>query len=202
VAALDEVTNLTEESLVQLQRFVQMLDRWRKVTNLISKESFAEVWERHVQDSVKLQRFADFANNWLDFGSGAGFPGIVIGVLLAPRRGARVHCVESDGRKCAFLRAVVAELNIPVKVHHERAERISLCSTGPVDVVTARAFSSIATVLALADDYLAGGTVAVLPRGQSWAAEVETINLARYAVDVRSDPVRAKGAILSVRRRG
>ena len=191
---------LSEQSVTRLRAYVELLDRWRKITNLISDRSFDEVWSRHIEDSLLLSKACPSARRWLDIGSGAGFPSIVLGVMLADHQGARIHCVESDGRKCAFLRTVATELRIPVKVHHARAESITAKDTGPIDALTARAFSTIDHILALGEDYLSQGAVAVLPRGKSSFHEVETLDAKRYAIDVNSGP--GGGAILTIRERG
>jgi 16S rRNA (guanine527-N7)-methyltransferase len=194
------VDGLPQVSIDRLHSYVRLLDRWRKVTNLVSERSFAEVWSRHIEDSIQLQLARPTALRWLDIGSGAGFPAVVIATLLAGRQGAEVHCVESDGRKCAFLRAVVEDLRIPVKVYNARAETVSIAQTGSVDAITARAFSSVDMILALTQDYLENGAVAVLPRGKTWPREVETLDPRRYAVNSTSSL--GGGAILTIQDRG
>jgi 16S rRNA (guanine527-N7)-methyltransferase len=190
---------LSKPYIERLQIYVSLLDKWRKITNLISDRSYAEVWPRHIEDSLRLANVCPTAKRWLDIGSGAGFPGVVLGVTLAGRDDAEVHCVESDSRKCAFLRTVADELRIPLKVHNARAETITIRETGPVDALTARAFSTIEHILALGEDYLAAGAVAVLPRGKTSAREVETLDARRYAVKVNSSP--GGGVILTIRER-
>jgi 16S rRNA (guanine527-N7)-methyltransferase len=190
---------LPARSVERLRAYVALLDKWRRITNLISDRSFNEVWSRHVEDSVLLWRACPLARTWLDIGSGAGFPGIVIAVILADHLDARIHCVESDSRKCAFLRTVATELRIPVKVHNLRAESITLGKTGPIDVLTARAFSTIDHILTLGENYLSQGSLAVLPRGKTSLHEVETLDANRYAISVSSGL--GGGAILTIRER-
>ena len=122
----------------QLKIFVDLLGRWRKATNLISNESFANVWTRHIADSAQLLDYAPSARHWVDLGSGAGFPGIVIAIQLSEFPGAAVHCIESDKRKAAFLRQVARETGAPALVHANRIELIDPNSISPVDAVTAR----------------------------------------------------------------
>jgi 16S rRNA (guanine527-N7)-methyltransferase len=191
---------LSERNVARLRTYVALLDKWRKITNLISDRSFDEVWSRHIEDSIFLSKACPTARRWLDIGSGAGFPSIVLGVLLADHPEARIHCVESDSRKCAFLRTVAYELGIPVKVHNARAENITARDTGPIDAMTARAFSKIDHILELGKDYLSRDAVAVLQRGKTWVHEVETLDTKRYAINVNSGP--GGGAILTIRERG
>src|SRR3974390_3446732 len=99
--ALVAVSRETEE---RLTTFVDLLRRWRKVTNLVSESTFASVWTRHIADSAQLIALVPRATRWVDIGSGAGFPGLVMAIQLAGIPNAVVHCIESDKRKCAFLR--------------------------------------------------------------------------------------------------
>lgn len=190
---------LPKPSIERLQSYVALLDKWRRITNLISDRSFDEVWSRHIEDGILVANACPTARRWLDIGSGAGFPGVVLGTLLADQQDAKVHCVESDGRKCAFLRTVADELRIPIKVHNARAETITIRETGDIEALTARAFSSIDHILALGEDYLAKGATAVLPRGKTSAREVETLDAKRYAIGVNSGP--GGGVILTIRER-
>jgi 16S rRNA (guanine527-N7)-methyltransferase len=189
------------KSMKQLQRFVASLDRWRQITNLISDRAFGDVWERHIIDSAYIQWYAKDAIHWLDIGSGAGFPGIVIGVLLSDRPNAQIHCVESDSRKCAFLRSVVSELQIPVKIHNLRAELVTPDVIGRIDAVTSRAVSSIERILTIASPFLAHGATALLPRGNRDSREVETLDATRYAVRALPNPAHRDGLILVIKRR-
>ena len=95
---------VSRETEDRLAAFVDLLDRWRQKTNLIANSTFASVWTRHIADSAQLLALAPEARRWVDMGSGAGFPGLVIAIQLAGVPGAVVHCIESDQRKCAFLR--------------------------------------------------------------------------------------------------
>lgn len=193
---------LPGSAIQKLTVYVNLLKRWKNVTNLISAQSFEQVWQRHIEDSIRLQRVSPRSRVWLDVGSGAGFPAIVIGVLLSAIDGAQVHCVESDGRKCAFLRTVVEILQIPVKVHQSRIEALSPDTIQNVEVVTARAFSSLVHILTVTQDYLDKGAVAVLPRGRSSLREVEALDTSRYIVTVTTDPTHSDGVILHIQKRG
>lgn len=125
----------------------------------------------------------------------------MIAVAIAERSGAEVHCVESDSRKCAFLRAVASELRIPVKVHDQRAEDLSIALTGPIDALTARAFSSLNHILELSDEYISSGAVAILPRGKKSLREVELIDANRYTVIINPNPGHKGGLIVVVRQK-
>ena len=158
------VSRETEE---RLAIFVDLLDRWRHKTNLIAHSTFPSVWTRHIADSAQLIALAPDAKRWLDMGSGAGFPGLVIAIQLAGVPGAIVHCVESDGRKCAFLREAARATEAAARIHSVRVEAITPESLGPVDAVTARAFAPLPLTLELARPWMERGAIAVFPRGES-----------------------------------
>jgi 16S rRNA (guanine527-N7)-methyltransferase len=112
--------------------------------------------------------------------------------------------VESDGRKCAFLRAAVRELEVPVRIHNIRAEALNRAKIDEIEVVTARAFSSMANILRLSSLFVAKGAVAVLPRSESSIAEVEELDSTRYMVHIDAKRSDARGVIIRIqeRRRG
>jgi 16S rRNA (guanine527-N7)-methyltransferase len=112
--------------------------------------------------------------------------------------------VESDGRKCAFLRAAVRDLEVPVRIHNIRAEALNLTKIDEIEVVTARAFSSISNILKLSSPFLAKGAVAVLPRSESSIAEVEELDSTRYMIHIDAKTSDARGVIIRIqeRRRG
>ena len=99
---------LFDTSSPEIQRrliaYVELLDKWRNVTNLMSAASFDAIWTRHIEDCLQLSYLAPSALRWLDIGTGAGLPGLIIAIQLADIPGALIDCVESDARKCAFLR--------------------------------------------------------------------------------------------------
>src|SRR6185436_10476594 len=99
-----ELTPVSRETEERLDRFVELLLTWQKTTNLISPSTIAQIWTRHVADSLQLLDLAPDARVWIDLGSGGGFPGIVLACALADRPGAVIHLVESNAKKAAFLR--------------------------------------------------------------------------------------------------
>ena len=184
----------------RLAVYVELLGRWRKITNLISEASFVEVWTRHIADSAQLLALASQARRWVDLGSGAGFPGMVIAIQLAGIAGARVHCLESDQRKCAFLREVARATGAPAEIHAARIESIDPGSLAPVDAVTARAFAPLPHVIELARVWIAQGAVGVFPRGRSAEAQLEAVPAAQdLTIDLVASKLDPAAAILKVR---
>ena len=193
------VSRETEE---RLAAFVALLDRWRETTNLISNATFASVWTRHVADCAQLLALAPDARRWVDMGSGAGFPGLVIAIQLADVPEAKVHCIESDQRKCAFLREAARATGAAAIIHPERVEAIEPESLGPVDAVTARAFAPLPLTLKLARPWMERGAVGVFPRGESARDQMAALPEATaYAIEPLPSAVDPKAAILRIRRR-
>ena len=133
-------------------------------------------------------------------GSGAGFPGLVIAIQLADVPGAVVHCVESDRRKCAFLREAARATGAAAEIHPVRVEAIEPESLGPVDAVTARAFAPLPLTLKLARPWMERGAIAVFPRGESARDQIAALPEARaYAIETLPSVVNPKAAILRIR---
>jgi 16S rRNA (guanine527-N7)-methyltransferase len=191
---------VSRETEARLVAFVALLDRWRKTTNLISNATFPSVWTRHIADSAQLTALAPKAKRWVDMGSGAGFPGLVIAIQLAQTPGAIVHCIESDGRKCAFLREATRATGAAAVIHPERVEAIEPKSLGAVDAVTARAFAPLPLTLKLARPWMESGAIAVFPRGESARDQITALPEAwAYAIETLQSVVNPKAAILRIR---
>ncbi|MGO8975668.1 MAG: 16S rRNA (guanine(527)-N(7))-methyltransferase RsmG [Steroidobacteraceae bacterium] len=154
----------------RLDTFVVYLDRWRKVTNIISDADFSNIWERHIVDSIQIFRHAPAARCWLDIGTGGGFPGLVIAMFLSERVGAAIHCVESDKRKCAFLRQVARAVDAPAFVHSGRIEEITPQMISPVDAVTARAVAPLPKLIELSKIWIDRNAIGVFPVGKLYGS--------------------------------
>jgi 16S rRNA (guanine527-N7)-methyltransferase len=191
------VSRETEE---RLATFVALLDRWRHKMNLISNPTFPSVWTRHIADSAQLIAHAPGAKRWVDMGAGAGFPGLVIAIQLADSPGAVVHCIESDARKCAFLREAARATGAAAQIHPVRVETTDPESLGAVDAVTARAFAPLPLTLKLARPWLERGAVAVFPRGESAKDQIAALpEASAYAIEMLPSAVDPKAAILRIR---
>lgn len=173
-AAALRLTPVSRETGDRIDGLVDLLLRWRQTINLIAPSTVAHVWTRHVADSLQLLAHADGARNWLDLGSGAGFPGLVIACTLPERPNTSVHLVESDSRKAAFLREAARVLKLPAIIH---AQRIESLHNGPerdlrVDVVTARAVAPLSDLLGYALPWIESGAKALFPKGRDGEAEL------------------------------
>ena len=191
---------VSRETEDRLAIFVDLLDRWRHKTNLISTSTFPSVWTRHIADSAQLIALAPEAIRWVDMGSGAGFPGLVIAIQLAGVPAAIVHCIESDGRKCAFLREAARATGAAAAIHPVRVEAIDPKGLGPVDAVTARAFAPLPLTLKLARPWMERGAIAVFPRGESAKDQIAASPEAwTHAIETLQSVVNPKAAIVRIR---
>jgi 16S rRNA (guanine527-N7)-methyltransferase len=171
---------------------VELLLRQQQTMNLVSASTVAQLWTRHIADSLQLIALAPAARMWVDLGSGAGFPGLVIACVLADNPGACVHLVESTKKKAAFLADAARELGVPAIVHPERIEDFTAANRVSFDVVTARALASLPKLLDYAIPLLKRGAVGLFPKGQDVAGELTDAskcwNIEAELIDSRTDP--------------
>lgn len=186
VAEFQTAANVSRETLVRLEAYAALLCKWNRRINLVSRRSLEDLWRRHVLDSVQLLKFYDVGRRneaeapWLDLGSGAGFPGLVLAIV-----GVRnVHLVESDGRKCAFLREAARIAGAEVTVHNERIEALPPQRAG---TISARALAPLPRLLPLAFGHLLSGGQIILLKGQD--VDVELTEAAKcWKMNVRRIP--------------
>lgn len=201
LAAVEEICPVSRETGERLRLYVELLRKWQKSQNLVSPATLPDVWRRHVADSAQIFAALPEARRWIDFGSGAGFPGLVTAIFLTGVEDARVHLVESNRGKAAFLRTVARETGAPVTVHDARIEDFNAAFDEPVDGVSARALAPLATLVAWAEPHVARGAVAVFHKGQDFAAEVREATLS-WDLDLveRSSRIDPAGRLIEIRR--
>ena len=141
-----EDLDVSRETISNLNSYVHILKKWNTTINLVSKGSIKDVWNRHILDSAQLFKFVtNDVKRWLDIGSGAGLPGLVIAVLAKEKfPSLQVTLIESDKRKCVFLNEVVRELDLNVKTVSNRIED---CPPQDADVISARALTQLEKLL-------------------------------------------------------
>lgn len=186
--------DVSRETLEALRAYVALLEEWQAKINLVGPSTVSDIWRRHILDSAQLLPFLPETKPLvvLDVGSGAGLPAL----MLARLGVGHVHLVESDSRKCAFLRAAARVLDIrgQVTIHNERLEKLRVF---PVDVVTARAFAALDVILDMTRRFATEKTQWVLLKGQdvdqelTKAAISSTMSVKRHPS--KSDP---RGVIL------
>lgn len=155
--------NVSRETFPRLAAFEEIVRQWAPRINLISRGDLDHLWDRHIADSAQIHDIAPPAETWLDFGSGAGFPGLVCAILATDAgNSTRFTLVESDARKCAFLREAARKLDVPVTVVTARIE--AMPST-PCDIITARAVAPLTKLLSLAYPHCGPATMCLFPKG-------------------------------------
>lgn len=170
-AELESVAGpVSRETFDRLLRFETQFRKWSQRINLAASSTLPQLWSRHILDSAQLLKLAPNAARWLDLGSGGGFPGAVLAILLRDRAGASIDLVESNAKKAAFLKTVLGELQAPARVHVLRIE--SFAGSG-YDVVTARALAPLPVLLQLASPWLAAGARGLFHKGRDYRREVE-----------------------------
>jgi len=163
--------NVSRETEDRLLAFADLLGKWTRKINLISKSSTSDIWERHILDSVQIY---DLAPNtfslWLDIGSGGGLPGVVVAALAAQfAPDARIAMIESDQRKAAFLRTALRELGLSGDVLADRIDAVPPMGGG---VLSARALAPLDQLLAFAENHLKPGGTAIFPKGKTAEQEI------------------------------
>jgi 16S rRNA (guanine527-N7)-methyltransferase len=191
--AFQALTGADTATLERLQIYLHLLEKWQPRINLVGRGSLDDPWRRHMLDSAQLVPLLPAkAGTIADLGSGAGFPGLVIAILT----GQRVHLIDSDARKCAFLREAARLTKAPVRVHNARIESLE---TFNADVVTARACAPLPQLLAYAVPLLKEGGRCLFLKGKGVAAELTASKkmwkMRLTCLQSRSDP---SGTILMV----
>ena len=199
------IDNVSRESLEKLAQYRALLEKWQKAVNLVSPSTLPDAWRRHILDSAQLGPLLDIGEVLaarqrraaaspvcyeggepeiekvvlFDFGSGAGFPGLVLAMLYPDQL--EVHVVESDQKKCSFMGAVSRETNTSVSIHNVRIE--SLKTDAVPDIISARALADLSLLLEYAEPWAQKNPdlVLLLPKGENFAAEVEKAGPGRFA---------------------
>jgi 16S rRNA (guanine527-N7)-methyltransferase len=163
--------NVSRETLEKLELLERELRRWQAIKNLVGPGTLNHIWDRHIVDSLQLLDLAPEAETWVDLGSGAGFPGLVL-AIAGQERGLEVHLVESNSRKCAFLRQIARLTGAPAIVHEARLETVIPAFVGKADVVSARALASLTQLLEWTEPMLKTGTTGLFPKGRDAESEL------------------------------
>ena len=200
--------SVSRETMARLRIYETLLERWQKVHNLVAPRTLPQIWGRHFADSAQLLAlaprvlnlgYAFLKSRWLDLGSGAGFPGLVLAILLADLPGAFVGLVESNQKKCAFLEAVRRETGAPARVFAMRCEELAKEPPGELDIVTARALAPLTDLFGLAAPFMAGHAQALFMKGRDVDVELtEASRCWKISADQCPSLTEAEGRILMV----
>jgi 16S rRNA (guanine527-N7)-methyltransferase len=172
------LTPVSRETAARLDRYIGLLQTWQAKTNLVSPSTLPTLWSRHVSDSLQLLALAPTAKIWVDFGSGGGFPGLVLACALADTPGAVVHLIERNGKKASFLREALRVTGAAAVIHLADIKDTVDRLTGPIDCVTARAVAPLHQLLTFAEPLIKRGAKALFLKGQD--VEVELSEATKY----------------------
>ncbi len=191
-------TGVSRETLARLKAYADLLTDWNARHNLVSKNSLAELWERHMWDSAQLAPLVPAgARSLADLGSGAGFPGLVLAAML-PDVAVTLH--EATAKKCAFLQVTADRMGLHVTIENARMEDLRRRA---FDVVTARACAPLPLLLEYAHSFMGPNSVCLFLKGQNVGSELTEAakcwNMKVSQVASQTDP---SGAIVSVRELG
>jgi 16S rRNA (guanine527-N7)-methyltransferase len=162
---------VSRETCEALETHRRLLALWAGRINLIGPRELEDYWRRHALDSAQLLRHAPEALRWIDLGTGAGFPGLIIAICLKGRPGAQVDLVETNAKRVAFLREAVRAVGAPARILHMGAQEAAR-SSDIQDVVTARAFAPLHRIMEFATPILDRGAIGLFPKGAEIGAEL------------------------------
>lgn len=173
--------NVSHETTLRLVAYADLLRHWQKRINLVAPSTIPDLWHRHFADSAQLAalihpiartKASGPPLRLVDLGSGAGFPGLVLAIMLR-EHGVAVTLIDSDVRKCAFLREAARLAGVTVDIATGRIENSAIQSTlQRFDVITARALAPLDRLLGLAAEYMAVDGCALLLKGRDSSREV------------------------------
>ncbi len=189
-----KILTLDRTVLARLESYADLLKKWQSRINLIGRATLPDLWRRHMLDSAQLiHHIPSHRPELLDFGSGAGFPGLVLAILGV----ADVHLVESDARKCAFLREAARVTETKIHLHHLRIEHLDNLKP---QILTARACAPLKKLLELSEPFLIHNPTALFLKGKTVEQELtdsrKNWTIASEVYPSRSDPT---GVILKLR---
>lgn len=192
-AGFAERTGVSRETLTRLQTYADELVRWNRAINLIAPGSVKHLWSRHFLDSWQLMDLASGqAGDWIDLGSGGGFPGLVVAACQT----LPVTLIESDQRKCIFLRETARKMGVDVTVLNRRIEGVESASAG---IISARALAALPRLFELAHPFCTPSTRLLLLKGQDVAAELtEATKYWTFELEQHPSLSDPRGVILSI----
>ena len=166
---------VSRETIDRLKKYGDLLTKWNPHINLVSGSTIKSLWSRHIEDSAQIFTLVpDVEGSWVDLGSGGGFPGLVIAILAQESNSnLQVTLVESDARKATFLRTVIRECKLSVRVVTDRIESLPSLQA---DVISARALAELSELLRFADLHLRPTGTALFQKGARWQKELAAVD--------------------------
>lgn len=164
--------DVSRETLERLNTLSELLVKWNSKINLVSPSTIDDLWTRHILDSTQIFEMVEpTGGKWLDIGSGGGFPGLVLSILnMELDKPWEITMMESDIRKCTFLRTVLRETGANAKVVTARIEK---AEPHQADVVSARALADLSNLFEFTERHMLSNGQAIFPKGVNWKKELQ-----------------------------
>ena len=193
-----EKYNVSCETIERLKTYQELLVEWQKKFNLVSNSSLENLWERHFEDSAQLYKYIpEKAESLIDFGSGAGFPAMVLALIAVEKTPyLKVSMVESIKKKTLYLNEVASRTGVNVNIINDRIENLPEIK---YDVITSRAMSSLVDLLGYAIRFCHKNTVCIFPKGKNYSLELaEAHKKWRFKCVIEPSDVSEEGKILII----
>lgn len=193
-----EQLNVSRETSERLKTLATLLEKWNPKINLVSKSTISELWSRHILDSAQIFGLSpQTTQHWVDIGSGGGFPGLVVALMCdEPGAPEKVTLIESDQRKCAFLRTVLRETGVQATVLTKRIEE---ADPQIADVLSARALADLSMLFEFTDRHMGADGLALFPKGANWRKEVDAAKESwSFQVDAVQSKTEPQAVILKI----
>ncbi len=164
--------NVSRETIDKLKAYEALVLEWNNKFNLVSKSSVSDIWHRHIEDSMQLCEYITQKDEILyDFGSGAGFPGVVIAIMAQEMfPNLKISLIESIGKKAKFLSVVNDELDLKMDIYNDRIENLNLKKA---NIITSRAMASLEKLLEYSKPFCSNKTKLLFLKGEKWQEEVK-----------------------------
>jgi 16S rRNA (guanine527-N7)-methyltransferase len=192
--------NVSRETLNDFYEYKTLLSKWNEKINLVSKNTLVDIWERHFLDSGQIIKHVEASGKrWVDVGSGAGFPGLVVALLLRDRK---IDCdlilVEKNLKKVLFLNEVIRKLNLSVKVVSDNIYTLEPLNA---DILTARAFSELNNLIEIAFRHRKKEGICLFLKGENYRIELDkTLNYWFFDYDIVDSLSSSSGKIIRVKK--
>ena len=195
-----KILNVSRETINSFSEYEAILSKWNQKINLVSPNTLTDLWVRHFFDSGQIINHVDASGKrWVDIGAGAGFPGLVVALLL---RDKEINCeivlVEKNTKKVFFLYEVIRKLNLNVKVLNNNVDTIDPLNA---DILTARAFSDLKKLIELSVRHRKERGVSLFLKGENYRLELDnTLNYRFFDYDIVDSLSDSSGKIIRVKR--
>ncbi|WP_340109832.1 16S rRNA (guanine(527)-N(7))-methyltransferase RsmG [Pikeienuella sp. HZG-20] len=195
---------VSRETFERFEVYAQLLARWNKKINLVSAATIKDLWTRHIVDCAQIERLAPSdAKTWVDLGSGAGLPGLLVAAIRhEAAQPIRMHLIDSDSRKAAFIAEAARAMGISVSID---TNRLGAHETNPqqretFDVVSARALAPLPRLLEYAEPFIGPSTICLFPKGKARESEIMAATQAFHMnMDEIPSITDGEGAILRIK---